>query len=519
MAAVTISTATLPSQPQAGSRQVRALVIITAVMGLEAFAVATDGAFFLGSMTLCVIGFWVLAIAAVLNEEKLGLRSLYIALPTALLTALWLWTGLSILWSITPNGSWDEFNRTSGYLAVFIIGLSVGRYPRVRQLTVYLFLLIAAAAAVYALGTKAAPSLVENINNLGRVSVPIGYANGIGLMMALPVPLALYVATTKGIHAVLRVLAAVIMFLLLMALFFTLSRGATLALLVGLVVYFIASRARLMGFFTLALVLAPVVAIATWSNAQPALMKTGIDLEEKLMPAASLRLYLITALVAVAFIYALALFVGGKVTIPERASELTGTAVLAVLTAFLITGAILFFSTNPSVKDWAGQQYEEFSTKPSNVTGADRLLMTNSRARYQIWKESLASFKEKPVIGSGAQSFSIIHKMTKEDWVGFLKDPHSLFIRWLTDLGLIGFFLGLAFVVSMLTGTIMLLRKTTDRLQRSLIVSFLSLSVVYLVGTSFDWDWNIIALTMLYFLFAGMAMKWVSQIQELKEDN
>ena len=190
-------------------------MIITAAMGLEAFAVFTDGAYFLSSMTLCVMSLWVLAIAAVLNEKKLGLRSsIYIALPTAFLTALWLWTGLSILWSITPNGSWDEFNRTSGYLAVFIIGLSVGRYPRARQLAVYLFLLIAAAAAVYALGTKAAPSLVENINNLGRVSVPIGYANGIGLMMALPVPLALYVATTKGIHAVLRVLAAVIMFLL-----------------------------------------------------------------------------------------------------------------------------------------------------------------------------------------------------------------------------------------------------------------------------------------------------------------
>lgn len=102
MAAVTISTATTPSLAQGGSRQLRALVIITALMGLEAFAVATDGAFFLSPMTLCVIGFWVLAMAAVLNEEKLGFQSMsiYMALPLASLTALWLWTGLSILLSL-----------------------------------------------------------------------------------------------------------------------------------------------------------------------------------------------------------------------------------------------------------------------------------------------------------------------------------------------------------------------------------------------------------------------------------
>ena len=227
--------------------------------------------------------------------------------------------------------------------------------------------------------------------------------------------------------------------------------------------------------------MAPVVAIASWSNAQPALMKTGIDLEEKLAPAASLRLYLIATLMAVAFIYSLALFVGGKVTVPERVTELTGTAVLAVLTALLITAAVLFFSTNPSLKDWVGQQYEEFSSKPSNASGADRLLTTNSRVRYQIWREALISFEEKPIIGSGAQSFSIVHMMKKEEWVTFLKDQHSLYIRWLSDLGLIGFSLGLAFVASALTGTIILLRKIKDRWERGQVASFLALSIIYLV--------------------------------------
>ena len=72
----------------------RALAIAAAAMALETFAVFTNGGFFQGSMTLCVTGFWLFAIAAVLNEKDLGLRSIYLWLPLSLLTALWIWTGL-----------------------------------------------------------------------------------------------------------------------------------------------------------------------------------------------------------------------------------------------------------------------------------------------------------------------------------------------------------------------------------------------------------------------------------------
>ena len=49
----------------------------------------------------------------------------------ALLAAGFLvWTGITILWSILPDRSWDYFNRGLTYLVFAVLGAFVGRWSR-----------------------------------------------------------------------------------------------------------------------------------------------------------------------------------------------------------------------------------------------------------------------------------------------------------------------------------------------------------------------------------------------------
>src|SRR6478609_10838963 len=51
-----------------------------------------------------------------------------------LLVAFVCWCGLSVLWSIEPDRSWDYLNRGLVYVALAVIGLALGAYvPRAER--------------------------------------------------------------------------------------------------------------------------------------------------------------------------------------------------------------------------------------------------------------------------------------------------------------------------------------------------------------------------------------------------
>ena len=96
----------------------------------------------------------------------------------------------------------------------------------------------------------------------------------------------------------------------------------------------------------------------------------------------------------------------------------------------------------------------------------------------------------------------------------FVKQPHGLPFRLLSEEGLVGFAIAGAFIVVTLIATALLLMRIDDRWKRGLAGALLSVNVIYLVHTSFDWDWNILAVTMPYFLFTGMLVGWYGSIKQ-----
>lgn len=490
------------------------------LMALEAFAIFFDGAYFLDAMTFCVVGAWVVLLAvAWLNRDELFWGSRRTIILVVTLLVFWFWTGLSFFWSISADLTWIEFNRTGGYLAVFITGVVVGRYGFARTLASVLFLVSASAAAFYSLGIKALPQVVDNIDNLARASVPLGYANALGLLLAMAYPLTLYYTASRTSNWLLRLFAAAIGPLLLVGLFFTISRGALLAIILGLLCYFILVPIRLRSFGALLLSLPSALLISFWSSRQDAFMHDKVDLTLRIAAATPLRQYLALAVAAAVVIVLVALLAGKKLRLPLWATRLVGGSLLAITIIAVVTGVVLFVSSKPSFSAWIQQTYDQFTSAKSTQAGAARLLQVNSAVRWRLWQEAITNWKEHPINGSGAQSFPITHLMKRESDMPFVKQAHGMPFGLLSELGLVGFTLMGAFVFTSLMISLLVVTKIKNRWERGLAGALFSVVFIYLVHSTYDWDWNMVALTLPYFLFTGMLVGWFAQPHAGKSQN
>src|SRR5579859_7686636 len=75
---------------------------------------------------VAVLGVAGLVVAAALGRVGWPRMSRAGAVFVALLGALVLWTGFSVLWSIEPDRSWDYLNRGLVYLALALLGVFAG---------------------------------------------------------------------------------------------------------------------------------------------------------------------------------------------------------------------------------------------------------------------------------------------------------------------------------------------------------------------------------------------------------
>ncbi len=478
-------------------------------MALEGAAVFFNGAYFLGPMTLCVVVVWtLLAVLAFTSRNAVLPPTRTTWMTVSLLAALWLWTAVSLTWSIAGDLTWIDFNRTGAFLAIFMVGASVGHDSRARILGAWLFFAAVSVAAIYSLGVKVLPSVVDNLNDLARTSVPIGYTNAQGLLVALAFPLSLFFSAATKYHWTLRLISTLMAPILLVALFFTVSRGATFAILLGVIIFFMAAPVRLRSFGLLLLALVPAALIGWWSNGQDALMMDKADMVGRVAAALTLRLYLLAAVAVSGVVFMVSLLVGRKVRFPARFTRAFGVAMLVAVLVSLTVSTAFFVSSKPSFSGWVQDTYHDFTQVRSAPAGAARLLSVNSSVRWRLWQEAISNWQQHRLLGTGAESFPLVHLMERESDMPFVKQTHGLPFQFLTELGLVGFILAGLFIFTTLGLAVSLLFRIEDRWHRGLAGALLSVVVIYLVHTTYDWDWNIFALTMAYMFFIGVLVGW-----------
>src|SRR3954452_16492545 len=208
-----------------------------------------------------IAAWWVLLFAvgvAALPRLRLGPLA-WCAL--ALLAGLVIWTGLSLTWTESTEKTAADLARIATYLGAFALAL-FSRDARSAPRMVSAVAAGVAVLGVIALLSRLHPAWFPAAGQTARfltsgeerLSYPLNYWNGLAALIGIGLPLLLHQATAAR-SAWARSLAAAAMPALILASYFTLSRGGIAGAALALVVYLAFAADRLPKAIALALAL------------------------------------------------------------------------------------------------------------------------------------------------------------------------------------------------------------------------------------------------------------------------
>jgi hypothetical protein len=410
------------------------------------------------------------------------------------LTAVTGWTFLSLLWTSSAPGTMLEGERTLVYLAAGMAGFLLLRRASVHALLLGTWGAITVVAA-YGLATRLFPDRLGSSDAFFgyRLSEPVGYWNALGILVAIGTLLALGLAARSG--PVVRALAAGSGVILLLALYFTYSRGGWIAFFIGLAAAIAVDRNRLQ-LITTALVLAPFPSLAIWAaSTSPALTHSGATVQEASRDGHGLAVIAIALVVGAALVILVLDWLETAVSVPHGTQRVYAGTLLFILAAFLI----VVFGRYGFPPTLARKAYDSFTTPPQKVETDlnNRLFSLVGNGRAQQFHTAWQQANDHPVLGGGAGSFDeywFRHRRVSAT----VHDAHNLYLETLAELGppgllLLAFFLGVPLAA--------VRRARSSPLAPAAFAAY----VAYLAHASIDWDWEMPAVT-LSALFCGLAL-------------
>jgi hypothetical protein len=420
-----------------------------------------------------------------------------------LLTALVVWIGLSVLWSVAPDHTWEYANRGLVYLAFLAIGLVVGAADRraVQAAAAGLALLLA-AVLVWALAGKVIPGLFPDGARIARLREPIGYWNGLALLAAMALPLGLWLSVRREHHRILRTAAVVLLFLSAVALLLTYSRGGVVVALVILAVYLTVIPLRVEAIAALALSMPPAIALAFWAFSEPGLVENLQTYDNRVRAGAFFGVFLV---LGAALVGAAAYFVTGREERwrPLFRWTLSGPRLAGGAAAALVVVVLAASGGHPV--DWVRDGFREFTNPASGAgSGPGRLGNVSSNSRWTWWKEAWTMFEDDPVGGTGAASFAIARRPIRTNTT-VATEPHNLALQFLGETGIAGFLLFAGAVVAAVLGVVGTIRRL-DGPDAAAATALNVALLAYLLHALIDYDWDFVALTGPTLLLLGILL-------------
>ncbi len=415
-----------------------------------------------------------------------------------------IWTGTSVAWSIAPDLSWSYFNRGLTYLGLFCLGLFLAVFVRRAPVVFASLLALAVGAAIaWALAGKIDPSLFEDGFRKARLREPVGFWNTLALLFAYGVPLAFWLAARRH-RPWVRGLGAGLLFLVVPAIMLTLSRSGMLAVVLAFVAWIVLAPGRLETVATTLLAVPAGAAIGAWAVGQPGLVEDGQELAVRESAGRALGWMLalgFLAVVGLALVLAL---------IEERrplTDELRGRAlrVIAYCAAgVVVVGLIIFVVRVGNPVSWVGDKFDEFQSPELVSNDPSRLTSVSANLRLDWWSEAAQAFKDEPVLGFGAGTFPVIHRLYRDTEIT-VASPHNVLMQFLAELGIVGVLLSTTVVVVGLLAVRAAVRLLPDGQQ----LAGLALAVVLVLFGAHalvDVDWDYLAVAAPAFLALGVLL-------------
>jgi O-Antigen ligase len=390
----------------------------------------------------------VVAAAVVLTpagRPAFGLWSVGLLLAFAALS------GLSVVWSVAPDASWQDAGRLLSYSAVFALAAMLVRAAPARWSAVLGGVVLAAVAVcVYALLTKALPGRVGVEQTYARLQEPFGYWNAIGLTAALGAVGCMWLGARRAGHALLGALAYPAMGIMWVTLLLAYSRGALAALVLGLALWLALVPLRLRGAAVLLAGALGGGAVVAWDFSRPALTTDNLALVARAGAGHQLGV-LLAAMVVLLTLTGLGVGFATAWQAPSETVRRRAGALLLCLPAIAVLAFAGLLATSHrgffgSISHGVGALTNPDAPVPAN--GPGRLTAIGSvRARY--WNEALEIFQAHPVLGVGAAGYETARLRYRTETL-YVKQAHGYIVQTLADLGAVGLLVTLALLAAWL---------------------------------------------------------------------
>jgi O-Antigen ligase/Tetratricopeptide repeat len=357
------------------------------------------------------------------------------------------WGGVTLLWSIEPDRSWDVLNRGLVYLAALALGALAGTVvPRAPRVAAWMLAGVIGVALAWALLGKVVPALDPDVDRSARLRGPVGYWNALALLLAVSLPLWSWIAARRAHDARVRALGVVALFLSFVALALTASRGGVLVALVAVAVWLAIGASALESAVALALAAVTALPVAAWALERDGLTEAGAADSVRTREGAWLGVLLLVGSVAL-WVVALAAARAEERLAPSESQRRRASRVAVAAAAGVVVVAVVVGTArvgDPVV--WADERLDEFRNPPSVQVsqGSERLGQFSSNHRWTWWSESWLVWRDNPVLGTGAGSFALARLPIREDTQRPL-EPHNLAVQALAETGAVGFLLLLGF--------------------------------------------------------------------------
>ncbi|HEY6691868.1 MAG TPA: O-antigen ligase family protein [Solirubrobacteraceae bacterium] len=419
-------------------------------------------------------------------------------------------TALSVLWSLAPADSWVEANRTFAYLSVFAGGIALARLMPGR----WAGLVMGVGAGcmlvtVWALLTKVFPASLAPDETYARLREPFAYWNSVGLMAALGVPPMLWLAARRSGHAAANALAWPGIALLLVCLMLSYSRGALVALVIAVAIWFLVVPLRLRATAALAAGVLGAAPVVAWAFSQDGLTTDRAPVAARVDAGHEFGALLVLMAVVLLCAGLAVHFAVAQRPLTPRARKLAGRTALGVL-ALLPVVAVIALATAPGGIDGQVSKAWDQLTDPNAKTPAntpDRLTATSSvRARY--WAEALDVHATEPWLGTGAGAYATVRTRFRDDALA-VRHAHGYVVQTLADLGWAGLAASLLAAFAWLaaaaraTGVHRRARGLPYDAERIGMLTLATVVILFGIHSLVDWTWFVPANAGVAMLCAG----------------
>jgi tetratricopeptide (TPR) repeat protein len=397
------------------------------------------------------------------------------------LLAIAVWNGLSIAWSIAPDLSWAELDRTLVYVAFVAVGLLLGAsWSGAARPAVVALVVAFGAAVVWALAGKAIPALFDDGGRAARLRDPIGYWNALALAADALLVLALSLAAGSR-SLLVRMGGAVLGYAAVVAVLLAASRAGVAAAVLGLVLWLWLRRDRVDAALLALAAILPGAAVAGWAFTRPALAEDGRPHADRVADGAWFGLLV---LVGAALVAAAARELARRPLAPAARGRVA--LLLRGLAAAVALVTVVALAAN------AGRIADEFrGEEVANNPGRIASLSSNNRSAW--WGEARDIFEADPLVGAGANTFEVARKRYREN-ASSVTQPHSVPLQFLAGTGIVGLALFLALAAAAAAAAVGAVSRLAGA-ERDAAAALAIVLVLWLVHAVVDYDWDFVAVT------------------------